>query len=321
VYDLVAPKWDAANYKPYKDPNFVLDPNPANWQGSTPADSTRRWDACLRSQRFDVERYTWDSSRTQFVRGARQDAALVRRRIDGMPRYVFDGTQRADVKPRADAMLRFNQARAPRPLAALRVEENRGLPTDPAHAVARHVMGYGPGIRNERDLAWRAAFGQVPGDMHAPTGGDPASAFRSEASANSTAQQLHAELTRDWVSQHRNTLANNRQVTLRTRVDGRRVLAFRGRPPPTPPAYLRHRMRVFWAAHPGAWTGNRALFAGDENSAEGRAWIARGNTFNTADPLTDPVPMAGKTAVMYVKATATPRAAGGWFIKSMFPQA
>ncbi len=308
-YDLTAPPWNAATHQPYSPPRFRLRPGP-RYVGTGGAVSRRRWSACLRRSRFTVERYEWRAAEVQFVRVGSPDPNLVDSRVDHMPKYAADGTNHPEIAPYVRGMLRHDEGRRPRRLRNLTVEEGYG-PPGAAHTIRNHVLGLAPGIRTARHMAWRAAFGEVPGHAHAPlldptTGAwNPASAFRSLAAANREAQSLYDELAANWITE-RDRLAIGRQAAMSGRTDGRSVLAYDNNiQGADPPAYLEPVFAAEFPWRPTPWTGSNPLITGDGGNP-------------TLPPLAVRRSSAGARAVMYVKRANQPPNIG-WYIHTLFP--
>jgi hypothetical protein len=291
-----------------------------------------RWASLDRRTRYGVESYAWDNAQVGFNRSGRQ-AALINQRATnpttGMRAWVV-GAPRTDRTGRVvSALVRVNAtASRPRPLQSLTTEERYwseeegagGVFRDRAHGVSNHVLGTRTGVRNERELAWRAAFNEVHGDprskLNPPT--DPATAFRSLAAAEDAVGGLYAAFQRGWNPANRDKIAASEQVTESAAVDGRRTVGFQVVAVGADrPAYLARALARRYGGAP--WTGTRPLFPGDERSPEAQEWTRRGNAF-TGPPLTTRVTMSGKKVTAYFKSVNRgASAAMGWYIKTFFP--
>jgi hypothetical protein len=227
-----------------------------------------------------------------------------------MPKYAADGIRHDEIAPYVEGMLQHNQGRRPRRLRNLMTEEGYG-PAGVAHTIRNHVMGLAPGIETPRHLAWRAAFGEVPGHPHAPlidptTGAwNPASAFRSLAAANRVAENLYNDLEARWITE-RDRIALGRQAEMSGRTDGRSVLAYDNNVlGADPPAYLEPLFAADFHWRPTPWRGANPLITGDG----GNPALA---------PLAVRRSSAGSRAIMYVKRANNP-AGIGWYIHTLFP--
>jgi hypothetical protein len=321
---------------------FVYAPDPAVWAAA--AYEAERWRACREAVLYVPERRQWNTDQRRFV-ASPGEQALANRRARSMRNEVVN-LSRADTRRGiVEQLMSYRDARAPRPLRSVSTEEGYGgrwlyLSTTGAmagtvqrgagrgHAVERHVLGTGEGIQDERDLARRAAFGEIVVRMRivAAGGARNASAFASLRDANIALRAAAGEIRILW---------NDLRTALARRVLDLGNLAWDVTTPPVNavkarrtqggvfpaaqrPRYLRWR---FVGARP-AQAGTRPIHGGDVGSPEWTGWAARqpagpGAPQPTA-PLTDVTYHNATRAKLVLRPTSS-AGASGWFVYTLYP--
>jgi len=207
-------------------------------------------------------------------------------------------------QPTAQAMIDHNLGRD---IKGFNLAENEGFGGNP-HTVRDHVLNGGGQIRNVTDLALRALL-NVP-----PTGGGPASAFRSVSNAESsirTGIQNHMAAAGGWPAFREIIIATTGNANATpTPIAGGGVTgtilnnAFGGVAPVAAlPAYLS--TYTYMGISLAAAAGTRPLHPADRQAGL------------TGAPLTTATPVSG--TIRIVMRTQPPQR-GGWFVLTAFPE-
>jgi hypothetical protein len=212
----------------------------------------------------------------------------------------------ANRRPTAQAMIDHNLGRV---IKGFDLADNETAPG--AHTVRDHVLDGGGQIKDIRDLALRVLLNNPP------TGGGPASAFRSETNAEQsirTGIDTHMGGSAGWPAFRETIIATtgNANATPAPVAGGAagQILAA-AVPTPVPiaqlPAYLSG--YTYGIAAPVVLTaaaGGRPLYPGDPN-----AGLA-------GPPMTSAVAVSGNVRIVMRTQPGPPR--GGWFVLTAFPE-
>ena len=212
-----------------------------------------------------------------------------------------------------DALKSHDDGKTPRSFHNINQEDQFGAAAN-AHIRARHVLG--GEMRDEEDVAIRAAFGLVGGmngkkAMYSKT----ASAFRTVADANQEiGMSIRDELFTDW-KKYREELVINGIVNLKVARHGGQIVAYQSTTgkkyaDAEKPAYL-----------PNGGPGHKPLYYPDQR------WDGWAATSNLTDPeklaargapLTQEVSASMTQVQVRILSSADP-AHGGWFVHSAYP--
>jgi hypothetical protein len=304
---------------------FKVSP-PVAWQAITQAGDAIRWEGCLEKTPYEPESYEWDDDyKTDpavtpgFKRALDRNNKLVGQRVRWIRQRVLDAATSNTNEMTVGEICRRYDGRYPR-ATNLHQDERLG-----GHTIARHVLGTGGGVQDERDIAIRAAFEKIPGSTTPPAapgpalfeksdlkGGLVASAFRNEGAATRAAKTAREHLSKTWTTlpSTRNHLARTTDsIEFRINAPPADLVAYeRRRPKPHPtgdlPAYVPYGPRRIKPAK-----GRRPLYEADRAASGASPRI---------QPLTNPVTLIGRVVVL-VKAT-TAKGSGGWYILTMYPE-